>query len=73
MHDGIVITVGQGFGDPRSREALERVMVDEWGLDIALGRPGKPSEVGALIAFLLSPIAGYMTGALLNMDGGTNF
>jgi 3-oxoacyl-[acyl-carrier protein] reductase len=54
-------------------EALERVMVEEWGLDIALRRPGKPAEVGALIAFLLSPVAAYMTGTLLNIDGGTNF
>jgi NAD(P)-dependent dehydrogenase (short-subunit alcohol dehydrogenase family) len=54
-------------------EALERVMVDEWGLDVALGRPGRPEEVGELIAFLLSPRAGYLTGALINIDGGTNF
>lgn len=54
-------------------EALERVMIEDWGLDIALHRPGKPEEVGALIAFLLSPVAGYMTGSLLNIDGGTNF
>jgi 3-oxoacyl-[acyl-carrier protein] reductase len=54
-------------------EALERVMVEDWGLDIALRRPGKPAEVGALIAFLLSPVAAYMTGTLLNIDGGTNF
>ena len=52
---------------------LERVMVEEWHLDVALGRPGKPSEVGELIAFLLSPRAGYLTGALINIDGGTNF
>ena len=30
-------------------EAIERVMVDEWGLDVALGRPGKPEEVGEQI------------------------
>ena len=53
--------------------ALEQIMVSEWGLDIALGRPGQPSEVGELIGFLLSPRAGYLTGALINIDGGTNF
>jgi 3-oxoacyl-[acyl-carrier protein] reductase len=42
-------------------------------LEIALGRPGKPAEVGDLIAFLLSPRAGYMTGSLIDIDGGTNF
>jgi NAD(P)-dependent dehydrogenase (short-subunit alcohol dehydrogenase family) len=54
-------------------EALERVMVDEWGMHVALGRPGQPHEVGELMAFLLSPRAGYLTGALINIDGGTDF
>lgn len=53
--------------------ALERVMVEEWGMHVALGRPGQPEEVGDLIAFLLSPRAGYLTGALVNIDGGTDF
>jgi NAD(P)-dependent dehydrogenase (short-subunit alcohol dehydrogenase family) len=64
--------VSQATGIPYD-EALERVMIDEWHLDVALQRPGRPEEVGALIAFLLSPVAGYMTGALLNIDGGTAF
>jgi 3-oxoacyl-[acyl-carrier protein] reductase len=35
-----------------------------------LGRLGKPEEVGALVAFLCSEPAGYMTGALICIDGG---
>jgi NAD(P)-dependent dehydrogenase (short-subunit alcohol dehydrogenase family) len=66
------VTLAKDRGWP-IEEALERIMVEEWGLDIALGRPGRPEEVGELITFLLSPRAGYMTGALLNIDGGTNF
>ncbi len=52
---------------------LEQVMVDEWHMDVALGRPGTPEEVGELFAFLLSPRAGYLTGAVINIDGGTHF
>jgi NAD(P)-dependent dehydrogenase (short-subunit alcohol dehydrogenase family) len=54
-------------------EAIERVMVDEWHLDVALKRPGQPVEVGELVAFLLSERAAYLTGALVNIDGGTTF
>ena len=54
-------------------EALERIMVEDWGMHVALGRAGKPTEVGDVMAFLLSERAGYVTGALINVDGGTDF
>jgi 3-oxoacyl-[acyl-carrier protein] reductase len=54
-------------------EALERVMVEDWGMRVALGRPGRPHELGDVIAFLLSERSSYLTGALLNVDGGTDF
>jgi NAD(P)-dependent dehydrogenase (short-subunit alcohol dehydrogenase family) len=52
---------------------LERMMVDDWHMDVALGRLGRPEEAGDLFAFLLSPRAGYLTGAMINIDGGTEF
>ncbi len=35
-----------------------------------LGRPGEPEEVAALIAFLASDEAGWMTGETIPIDGG---
>ncbi len=39
---------------------------------IALGHYGEPGDVAALVAFLASQEAGFITGATLNVDGGYN-
>jgi NAD(P)-dependent dehydrogenase (short-subunit alcohol dehydrogenase family) len=36
----------------------------------ALGRLGEPREIGALVAFLASPGAGFITGTAIPCDGG---
>jgi meso-butanediol dehydrogenase/(S,S)-butanediol dehydrogenase/diacetyl reductase len=38
---------------------------------VTLGRPGQPDDVARAVLFLASPDAGYITGALLPVDGGT--
>lgn len=35
-----------------------------------VGRFGRPEEVGALVSFFCSPLAGYVTGSNVRMDGG---
>lgn len=38
---------------------------------IPLGRMGEPEEFGNVAAFLVSPAASYITGAMLQVDGGS--
>lgn len=47
--------------EDRSRQILERIPAGRWG---------KPSDIGDAAAFLCTPAAGYITGAVLNVDGG---
>lgn len=38
----------------------------------ALGRYGQPKEIAELVAFLSGPQSSYLTGAMINADGGLN-
>lgn len=42
----------------------------ESATEIPIGRYGEPHELAALAVFLASPLAGYITGAVLPVDGG---
>jgi len=44
--------------------------LDEWLSQTPLNRLGTPAEVAAMIAFLASDKASYITGAAINVNGG---
>jgi 3-oxoacyl-[acyl-carrier protein] reductase len=45
-------------------------MLERMSQSIPLGRPGKPEEFGAVVAFLCSQKASYVTGTSTLIDGG---
>jgi NAD(P)-dependent dehydrogenase (short-subunit alcohol dehydrogenase family) len=59
--------------DPNSLEDAMRVIDEDFGHPAFLPRAGDPSEIGPLVAFLASPVNSYMTGANINVDGGSDF
>jgi len=70
--DGMRAALTSGHGEADDAR-LWQEMREKFGMKAALDRIGKPDEAGELIAFLLSDKAAYLTGALINIDGGTDF
>jgi 3-oxoacyl-[acyl-carrier protein] reductase len=76
---GIIVTLG--VQDFYRLEAARRGWGQDWPaieagvlagiLDNPTGRLGRPEEVADLVAFVTSPLAGYINGANLRIDGGS--
>jgi 3-oxoacyl-[acyl-carrier protein] reductase len=62
--------VAPGFIDTDMTRALTEAQRAELLRQIPLGRLGSPEEVAAVVAFLASPLAAYITGATLHVNGG---
>ena len=52
--------------------ALDGAGADERAAAIPAGRLGDPDDFGAVVAFLCSEQAGFVTGVGLPVDGGAN-
>jgi NAD(P)-dependent dehydrogenase (short-subunit alcohol dehydrogenase family) len=59
--------------DPDDLYAVMRGIDEHFGHPAHLPRAGDPAEIGAVIAFVASRRNTYMTGANINVDGGSDF
>jgi len=62
--------VAPGFIDTDMTRALPEDSRNALLAQIPLGRLGSADEVAAAVAYLASPAAGYVTGAVLHVNGG---
>jgi 3-oxoacyl-[acyl-carrier protein] reductase len=59
--------------DPDSLFDAMRIITEDFGHPAHIGRAGDPREIGPVVAFVASPINSYMSGADINVDGGSDF
>lgn len=59
--------------DPNDLYDIMRVIGEDFGHPAHLGRAAETKEIGPVIAFVGSKVNTYMTGANINVDGGSDF
>jgi NAD(P)-dependent dehydrogenase (short-subunit alcohol dehydrogenase family) len=65
----ILTKVSENFDWGHTWEEIERGAVRDLAPN-DIGRFGTPEEVASAVAYLASPLAGYVSGAILRVDGG---
>lgn len=62
--------VAPGFIETEMTDAVNEKAVEEWKSSIPLKRAGQPEEVADACVFLASDRSSYITGQVLQVDGG---
>jgi len=62
--------IAPGFIETEMTEVLNQETVKQWREAIPLKRGGTPEDVANAVLFLASGLSAYITGQVLNVDGG---
>ena len=62
--------VAPGFIETDMTDSLSEDVLEKWKESIPLKRSGKPNDVGNACVFLASDLSSYITGQVLQVDGG---
>jgi 3-oxoacyl-[acyl-carrier protein] reductase len=62
--------VAPGFVETEMTEVLDENRRAEINAAVPLGRFSSPDEIAGVVAFMASPEAAYITGAVIPVDGG---
>tara|TARA_B100002052_G_scaffold282431_1_gene292415 strand:+ start:329 stop:1075 length:747 start_codon:yes stop_codon:yes gene_type:complete len=62
--------VAPGFIETDMTDSLSADVLEKWKESIPLKRSGKPNDVGNACVFLASDLSSYITGQVLQVDGG---
>jgi len=62
--------VAPGFIETEMTAKLDEKTVQGWRDSIPLKRGGTPEDVAGVCAFLASDMSAYVTGQVINVDGG---
>ncbi|NND94925.1 MAG: 3-oxoacyl-[acyl-carrier-protein] reductase [Flavobacteriales bacterium] len=62
--------IAPGFIETEMTGQLDEKVVNEWRNSIPLRRGGTPDDVAQLALFLASDMSAYITGQVINVDGG---
>jgi 3-oxoacyl-[acyl-carrier protein] reductase len=65
-----VNAVAPGFIKTKMTEGLSEEIVTQYSANIPLARLGEAVDVANLVAFLSTDLANYITGQVINVDGG---
>ncbi|MDE6810615.1 MAG: 3-oxoacyl-[acyl-carrier-protein] reductase [Muribaculaceae bacterium] len=64
--------IAPGFIETAMTAALPDSVREEWKKKIPLRRGGKPEDIADVATFLASDLASYVTGQVIQVDGGMN-